>query len=72
MTDLEKLYSVIQQLNNICVPTILIESVTIPIRNAAIVLESIYNNLKNGATNKENQNGEDSPEISIEAIGVGS
>lgn len=38
----EELLQIINTLNNIQVPTILIESVTIPIRNCAIKLEKIY------------------------------
>lgn len=38
----EELLKIINILNNIQVPTILIESVALPIRNCAISLEKIY------------------------------
>lgn len=38
----EELLNVINVLNNIQVPTILIESVALPIRNCAIKLENMY------------------------------
>lgn len=38
----EELLKIINVLNNIQVPTILIESVALPIRNCAISLEKIY------------------------------
>lgn len=40
----EELLQIINTLNNIQVPTILIESVALPIRNCAIRLEQMYKN----------------------------
>lgn len=51
----EELLNVINILNNIQVPTILIESVALPIRNCAIKLENMYK--------KETMKKDEAPEI---------
>lgn len=65
MTNLEKLQSAINSLGNIRVPTMLMESVSIPLYNAIVMIDGVYQDL----LKKEHQ--QSNEELTISDIGIG-
>lgn len=68
--DLSSICNIIQTLNNIQVPTLLIESVALPVRNCSIVLEQLYKKYTTEKTNNESKPEDGGPVITDVEVGT--
>ena len=71
MSDLEKLNNVLRLLNNIMVPNFLLETVAIPIYNAAVDVREVIQNMKKNQmqnnTSSDVQNNKTEENVDTEA-----